>query len=32
MEEEMNALKKNNTWVLSKLPKDCKAIGYNWVF
>ncbi len=32
MEEKKNSLKKNNTWVLSKLSKDCKCIGDKWVF
>jgi hypothetical protein len=25
-------LKKNNTWVLSKLSKNCKAIRCKWLF
>jgi hypothetical protein len=32
MQEEMSALKENNTWSLEKLPKDRKAIGAKWTF
>lgn len=32
MKEEMNSLKENNTWVLSKLSKLRKPIGCKWVF
>ncbi len=32
MEEKMNSLEKNNTWVLSTLLKDHKPIGDKWVF
>jgi hypothetical protein len=32
MEEEMNSLKGNNTWVLSKSSKDHKPNGCKWVF
>ncbi len=32
MEENMSSLKKNNTWILSKLLTTRKAIGCKWVF
>ena len=32
MEEEINVIKKNDTWELSKLPKSHEAIGVKWVF
>ena len=32
MDEEMQALVKNNTWKLARLPKGKKAIGYKWVY
>jgi isocitrate dehydrogenase kinase/phosphatase len=32
MEEEMSFLKNSNTWILSKLLTNCKAIGCKWVF
>jgi len=32
MEEDMSSLKKNNTWILSKLLTNRKAIGCKWVF
>ncbi|KAJ9557676.1 hypothetical protein OSB04_012290 [Centaurea solstitialis] len=32
MEEEMEALLKNNTWDLCPLPKGSRAIGNKWVF
>jgi len=32
MEEEINVIKKNNTWKLSKLPKDHEAIGVKLMF
>ena len=32
MEEEINVIKKNDTWELSKLPKDHEAIGVKYVF
>jgi hypothetical protein len=28
----MSSLKKNNTWILSKLPTSRKGIGCMWVF
>ena len=30
--EEMSSLHKNDTWELSELPKEKKAIGCKWVF
>ena len=32
MEEEINAIKKNDIWELPKLPKGHEAIGVKWVF
>jgi len=32
MMEEMSSLHKNDTWELSKLPKENKAIDCKWVF
>ena len=32
MEEEINVIKKNDTWELSKLPKGHEAIGVKYVF
>jgi len=32
MEEEMSSLHKNDTWELTELPKEKKAIGYKWVY
>ena len=32
MEEEIETLKKMETWTLKELPKDWKTIGCNWVF
>nr|GEV99232.1 copia-type polyprotein [Tanacetum cinerariifolium] len=32
MEEEMRSIKKNDTWELTTLPKDQKAIGVKWVY
>ncbi|RDY04652.1 hypothetical protein CR513_11616, partial [Mucuna pruriens] len=32
MEEEIKAIKKNDTWELSNLPKGHEAIGVKWVF
>jgi len=28
----MSYLRKNNTWILSKLTANCKGIGCMWVF
>ncbi len=30
--EEMNALRKNNTWSITDLPQDTKIIRCKWVF
>ncbi|XP_020577275.1 uncharacterized protein LOC110022585 [Phalaenopsis equestris] len=30
--EEINALKRNNTWTVIDLPKDKKTVGCKWVF
>jgi histone deacetylase 1/2 len=32
MQDEYNALLKNNTWTLTTLPSDRKVIGCKWVF
>jgi transposase InsO family protein len=32
MVEEMEALDKNNTWVITKLPANKKVVGCKWVF
>lgn len=32
METELNAIKKNKTWVLCDLPYGHKAIGLKWVY
>ncbi|KAD3640517.1 hypothetical protein E3N88_29740 [Mikania micrantha] len=32
MQAELNSINKNNTWTLTKLPSDHKAIGLKWVF
>ena len=32
MEEELEALKKNNTWRLVELPKGQKVVGCKWIF
>ena len=32
MEEEINAIEKNDTWELSTLPKGHEAIGVKWVY
>jgi len=32
MMEEISSLQKNDTWELSELPKEKKAIGCKWVF
>jgi len=32
MMEEMNSLRKNDTWELIELPKEKKTIGCKWVF
>jgi hypothetical protein len=32
MQAELQAIRDNNTWSLSELPKGHKAIGLKWVF
>ncbi|KAL0430389.1 UNVERIFIED_CONTAM: Retrovirus-related Pol polyprotein from transposon RE1 [Sesamum radiatum] len=32
MQSELDALEKNNTWEVTALPKDKRAIGYRWIF
>ncbi|KAD5317800.1 hypothetical protein E3N88_17746 [Mikania micrantha] len=32
MQAELNSINKNNTWTLTKLPSNHKAIGLKWVF
>ena len=32
MDEEIQAIRKNDTWDLADLPKDHKAIGVKWVY
>lgn len=32
MNDELNSLKKNNTWSITKLPPGRKAIGSKWVY
>ncbi|MCI61550.1 reverse transcriptase, partial [Trifolium medium] len=32
MDEEIKAIKKNDTWELASLPKWHKAIGVKWVY
>ncbi|XP_050919399.1 uncharacterized mitochondrial protein AtMg00820-like [Lathyrus oleraceus] len=32
MKDELESIKKNNTWMLVDLPKGKKAIGVKWVF
>ena len=32
MDEEIRAIKKNNTWELASLPEAQKAIGVKWVY
>ena len=32
MDEEIKAIVKNDTWELTTLPKDLKAIGVKWVY
>ena len=32
MHEELEALEKNRTWELLKLPKGKRAVGCKWVF
>lgn len=32
MEIELDSINKNNTWILTTLPENQKAIGLKWVF
>lgn len=32
MQEEMNSLKKNGTWILVKQPKQQELVGCKWIF
>ena len=32
MDEEITAIKKNDTWELASIPKGHKAIGVKWVY
>ena len=32
MEEEIEAIEKNSTWELVKLPEKCKSIGVKWIY
>jgi Reverse transcriptase (RNA-dependent DNA polymerase) len=32
MQEEINAIEKNNTWELTTLPKGHKLIGVKWIY
>jgi Reverse transcriptase (RNA-dependent DNA polymerase) len=32
MKEELNALEKNNTWIIVQLPKNKKSVGCKWVY
>ena len=32
MDEEIEAIKKNDTWELASIPKGHKAIGVKWVY
>ena len=32
IDDEIRALKKNETWELSDLPKRKQLIGYKWIF
>ena len=32
MDEEINAIEKNQTWDLVRLPKDKDVIGAKWVY
>jgi len=31
MQEEIDAIKRNGTWYLTKLPADAKEIGVKWI-
>nr|GEY14882.1 zinc finger, CCHC-type [Tanacetum cinerariifolium] len=32
IDDEIDSIMKNNTWVLSDLPPGCKPLGCNWIF
>lgn len=32
MDDEINAIQKNNTWELTNLAKEWKTIGIKWIF
>ena len=32
MQEEMESLNKNKTWILVDKPKDAKVVGCKWIF
>ncbi|GJU00934.1 ribonuclease H-like domain-containing protein [Tanacetum coccineum] len=32
MNQEIEALNRNNTWVITELPENTKAIGYKWIY
>ena len=32
MKEEIEAIEKNSTWELVKLPEKCKSIGVKWIY
>jgi len=32
MNEEMESLRKNKTWILVDQPKKQKDVGYKWIF
>ena len=32
MKEELEAIERNSTWELVKLPKKCKSIGVKWIY
>ena len=32
MKEELEAIERNSTWELVKLPESCKSIGVKWIY
>lgn len=32
MDSEINSIVKNDTWILTELPSNCKMIGVKWVY
>ena len=32
MDQEIDAIKRNETWELVKLPENRKAIGFKWIY